>query len=450
MDNSNRTFLQLQQKQEQTLSPQQIQSIAVLQMNTQELLHHIDEIVMENPLLERTNNESAQMELQHLLYDSARHTATRYAEAEDRAQPYYGGYMDPNMESLSAFLSDQLSRRALSDVLLRGCICLTALLDEDGYLSQEDWESFCEMFPPAAASAALKEIQKLEPAGVGARSLSECLCLQLRRNEPEEKLALSIARNHLNALSLHHYHAIARALGVSEAAVERAAGIISALEPRPGQEFSGSETTIYIQPDVYILQIDGKLQVLLNDASLPRLSLDSYYTNLLSTTKDEEIRSYLRQKQQQAKELMSNIERRGRTLRLCSEAILRAQSDFFAGLTQELVPMTAQKLALELGVHPSTVSRTIRGKYLQCAQGTYPLCYFCNTPLPNGNTSRQAVCQRIARLIAQEDAMHPLSDPAIQKKLAESGIHVSRRAVTKYRTGLKIPSVPQRRKKAGK
>lgn len=446
MDNSNRTFFQLQQRQEQTLSPQQIQSIAVLQMNTQELLHHIDEVLLENPLLESESNETAQEELQHLLQDTGWGAVPRHVASTESVQPYYGGRTDPDIDGLPSFLTDQLSRQHLSNALLRCCVCLVALLDDNGYLSPEEWDSFREMFPNETALSALREVQKLEPAGVGARTLSECLCLQLKRKYPEENIAFLIAQSHLNALASQHYRAIARSLQVPEAAVRHAAKIIAALDPHPGQEFASAEMVAYVRPDVYIMQVDGTLQVLLNDANLPRLSLDSYYTNLLQTTEDEEARSYLRQKQQQAKQLISNIERRSKTLRRCSEVILRLQSDFFAGFTQELVPVTAQHLASELGMHPSTISRTIQGKYLQCAQGTYPLRYFFNTSLPDGRTSRQAVCRRILDIIAQEDAAHPLSDPSIQKKLAESNIHVSRRAVTKYRAELKIPPMSRRRK----
>ncbi len=429
--------LHLQQRQEQKLHTQQIQSVAVLQMNTQQLLAHIEEVAAENPVLEREIDPHVQSEL---------HGFLQSAGWENNA-PYYGGRVDPAIDGLPAFLTDQLSRRHLSADLLRCCIGLVALLDEDGYLAQEDIDSLQDLFPAETLLAALAAVQSLEPTGVGARDLPECLTLQLQRYAQGDKLALLLVQQYLPQLAKQQYRLIARELRVPESAVIRAAQTIAALEPHPGREFAPAEQVAYIRPDLFILPVDGTLQVILNDGDIPRLSVSDYYARLLRTTDDEEAKTYLRQKKQQAVWLIQSVERRGSTLRRCGELILERQRDFFSGSTKELSPMNGLDLSHALHLHSSTISRALQGKYLQCPQGIYPLRYFCSGALSDEGLSRQAVKVRLMHLIQQEDPLHPLSDPKLCAMLAEEGVSLSRRTVTKYREALNIPVVSIRRKK---
>ena len=436
--------LQLQQRQEQKLHAQQIQSVAILQMNTQQLLDHIAEVATENPVLEQEVDPDARAETRRLLQSAGWRSPTRDDGSIDS---YFGGHVDPALDGLAAFLTDQLSRLHLSAALLRCCIALVALLDEDGYLSQEDVDSLQALFPAEILQSALSSVQSLEPAGVGARDLPECLCLQLKRHHKTDKLALLLAQSYLPSLAKQQYRAIARELRIPEAAVVRAAEKIRTLEPHPGREFSVDEQTVYIRPDLFILPVDGKLQVILNDGDIPRLSVSDYYVRLLRTTDDEKTKTYLRQKKQQATWLIQSVARRGDTLRRCGEFILSRQRDFFSGSTKELSPLSGLELSRALHVHPSTVSRTLQGKYLQCSQGIYPLQYFCSNSLSGEALSRQAVEHRLLELIAKEDKTHPLSDPELQELLLQSGVEISRRAVTKYRTELRIPNRTERKKR---
>ena len=434
---SQNNHLQLQQRQEQKLHAQQIQSVAVLQMNTQQLLAHIEEVATENPVLEREVDTRAQAEMRSLLQSAG----------GENSEPYYGGRVDPAIDGFSAFLTDQLSRRRLSADLLRCCIGLVALLDNDGYLMQEDIDSLQDLFSAEMLHDALTTLQSLEPAGVGARNLSECLSLQLRRSAKDDPLSLLLVQSYLPRLAKQQYRLIARELRIPEAAVIRAAKTIAALEPHPGREFAPVEQVAYIRPDLFILPVDGKLQVILNDGDVPRLSVSDYYAKLLRTTDDEEAKTYLRQKKQQATWLIQGVERRGNTLRRCGELILERQRDFFSGHTKELSPMSGLELSQALRLHPSTVSRALQGKYLQCPQGIYPLRYFCSGALPDELLSRQAVAQRLLALVAKEDKSHPLSDPELQRLLSQNGVGISRRAVTKYRTALGVPNRTERKKR---
>ena len=185
--------------------------------------------------------------------------------------------------------------------------------------------------------------------------------------------------------------------------------------------------------------------MVLNDYYLPRVSINDYYLRLLKESGEKETRDYLRQKLQQAKWLLDNMERRGSTLRRCAEAALEAQRPFFTGETAALTPMTLSALAEKLALHPSTVSRAVRGKYLQCRRGTYPLRYFFSRPV-SGGISRQAAKQTLLALVKAEDPCHPLSDQALCGLLEGRGIYIARRTVAKYRLELGIRSSAARRK----
>ena len=257
---------------------------------------------------------------------------------------------------------------------------------------------------------------------------------------------MDIAARFLPELGKKHYGPICRELGLTVEEVQAAEKVIASLDPHPGRAFQPAEPTVYVRPDVFIVELDGDLKVVLNEYYLPRISVSDYYTRLLRESDEKETREYLRQKMQQAKWLLNSLERRGGTLRRCADAILDAQRSFFSGRTTALAPMSLSTLADTLGLHPSTISRAVRGKYLQCRQGTYPLRYFFSRAVTEQGPSRQAVKQKLLTLLGSEDPCHPLSDQRLCQLLAESGMEVARRTVAKYRIELGIPSSAVRRK----
>ena len=185
--------------------------------------------------------------------------------------------------------------------------------------------------------------------------------------------------------------------------------------------------------------------MILNDYYLPRVSISQYYVRLLKESDEPETRTYLQQKMQQAKWLLNSLERRGSTLRQCAEAILESQYAFFSGQSTELAPMTMVTLAEQLQLHPSTISRATREKYLQCRQGTYPLRYFFSRALGEQGPSQQTVKLRLLELIRQEDRKRPFSDQKLAELLEEQGIHIARRTVAKYRMELRLGSAAARK-----
>lgn len=441
--------LKAELRQQLKLSPQLLQSMEILQMNSQELLEYLGRLTEENPLLEQEESASLRDAYEDLRrraswIDGGVYGAT-FAHAENA--PPERGAADRDLESLAAFLRDQLERRRLPKPLLALTTYIAELVDEDGYLDAADLDGLRELkIPDALIRQALETVQSLDPAGVGARDLSECLLLQLARRENVPQAVTDIAARFLPELGKRRYGVISRELGLSVAEVQAAEQVIASLDPHPGRAFQPAEPPVYIRPDVFIVELDGALTVVLNEYYLPRISISPYYTRLLKESDERETREYLRQKMQQAKWLLTSLDRRGGTLRRCAEAILEAQRPFFAGETRELAPMSLLTLSEALDLHPSTISRAARDKYLQCRQGTYPLRYFFSRAVGEEGCSQQAVKQRLLALVRQEDPRRPLSDQRICELLAEDGVHVARRTVAKYRMELRLPSSSARRR----
>ena len=444
--------LKTELRQELKLTPQLLQSMKVLQMNSQELLEYVGRLSEENPLLEQEDSPALRSAYEELRQKASWIDAGVHGgEILDYAvemRRHFHRHPEPTSREFETirFLCDQLDRKRLPKPLLALTKYLAEMVDEDGYLLAEDLESLEELhLPRGLVDQAVETIQSLDPPGVGARDLAECLVLQLARQNAAPYI-MDIAARFLPELGRKHYGPISRELGLTTEQIQEAEKRIASLEPHPGQAFQAAEPTVYVRPDVFIAELDGKLQVILNDYYLPRVTISDYYARLLKESDEKDTRAYLQEKMQQAKWLLGSLERRGNTLRQCAEAILQAQYPFFAGQSRELAPMKITSLAQQLGVHPSTVSRTARGKYLQCRQGTYPLRYFFSRAVGIQGPSQQAVKQHLLELVRQEDPRHPLSDQKLVQLLSADGIQVARRTVTKYRLELGIGSSTARRR----
>ena len=440
--------LKTELRQELKLTPQLLQSMEILQMNSQELLEYLGRLSEENPTLELSDNTDLRASYEALRQkaswlDAGTFGSTFTHEEGSAMEP---GATDRELDSLSAFLCDQLDRKRLPKPLLALTRYLAELVDEDGYLAQEDLDGLTQLkIPQPLIEQALDTVQSLDPAGVGARSLSECLVLQLSRRKDNVPYAMDIAARFLTELSRGHYGPITRALGATVPEIQAAEKAISALDPHPGRAFQPAEPTVYVRPDVFIVELDGTLQVVLNEYYLPRISVNGYYQELARASDDPEARTYLKEKLRQTKWLLESLERRGGTLRRCAQAVLDTQRPFFEGKVTELAPMSLSSLAAALELHPSTVSRAMRDKYLQCHQGTYPLRYFFSRAVGQQGMSRQAVKQRLLLHIRDENPAAPLSDQTLCDLLSGEGIPIARRTVAKYRMELGIGSSTARR-----
>jgi RNA polymerase sigma-54 factor len=352
--------------------------------------------------------------------------------------------------TLGDHLRSQLSVSVLSDDIRDAAETIIGNLDEDGYLTAP-LEEIAAMgnHTQEQIEAALKAVQSLDPAGVGARDLRECLLLQLESRNAKGGVAWQIVANHLRLVETRQLRELAKVLGRPAEHIEIAVRAIKRLNPRPGLRYSGPGARV-VEPDVYITKDGDNWIIQMNDEEIPQLRLNSQYRKMLDrdqgATKD--VRDYVRERYTSAIQLMKNIEQRKQTILKVCESIVRRQSEFLAQGLDSLKPMMIKEVAEEVGVHPSTVSRAVAGKYVHTPQGVFELRYFFSEAVqgPSGSgTPLLLLKRRVKKMIEEEDSAHPLTDEQITAMLQASGIQVTRRTVAKYREDMKIPSTHQRR-----
>ena len=291
----------------------------------------------------------------------------------------------------------------------------------------------------------IARLQTLEPAGVGAADLSQCLYLQLQRIG-DDGPATQIVLHHLEALARNRYHQIAQTLHISQEEVRRAQQRIRQLDPRPGRQFSPPEPAPMVYPDVFVVEQEGEFVCDDHRRPAPMLHLNRYYQDLYRQTDDPEVKKYLAEKLVQAENVLFALRQRESTMLRCARFVTAGQQAFFRDGPRALRPMYMTEAAQALDVHLSTVSRAVKDKYLQCRQGVFPLSYFFSAPAPDGSdVSRRAVLLQLRELIGGEDKAHPLSDEKLRCLLEQKGCVLSRRTVAKYREELGIPGTAGRR-----
>lgn len=427
------------------LSPALLQSMRILQMNTQELSDYLNDLAMENPAME---------------YDEGPGSGPSWEEFSSRIpwladSPSAGWEGEPpadvgtvadRSDSLEVFLRDQLTRLHLEPPLLALCQYLADSLDPKGRLEQSDLDGLARAgVPETLLTQAVETLQALDPPGIAARSLEECLVLQLRRMPGDQQLAIRLC-GHLEELAQGtvKLKALADRLGADPEQLRQAVEVIRTLNPNPVGDMTPEEPIRYIRPDAWVAEVDGQLQVFVNQWDLPRFAVSRDYLAMAKTGREDEAADYLREKIQQAQWVLQCVRRRQATLEACLTALVKAQENFFLGRWEAPGPLLRRELAEQLEVHPSTVTRTLGHKYIQCRQGLFPTAYFFSRKT-GGDQSEQALKARIARMIREEDPAHPLSDQTITQRLAEEGISLARRTVAKYRQALGIPSSQRRR-----
>jgi RNA polymerase sigma-54 factor len=285
-------------------------------------------------------------------------------------------------------------------------------------------------------------IQDFNPTGVGSRDLRECLLLQLDRLGKSDSPAAAIVRDHLEALAAHRFQDVARALKISPEEAQKAGEFIATLDPKPGRAYS-TDTPAYVLPEVVVQKVDGHYLVILNDDNLPHVRISNHYRHLMedpSTPPD--VRNYITDRVKSGVFMIKSIQQRQQTLFRIATEIVKTQTEFLDhGLTR-MKPLTMAQIASVVGVHETTVSRAVSGKYMQTPTGVFELKYFFAPGFKTENgedISNKTVQDMLARLIADEDPNHPLSDQDIVVQLQSRGIRVARRTVAKYRLVMRIP-----------
>ena len=474
-----------------------MQMVSVLALNKLELKDMINTELVENPVLEEIDESTETLdERTGKEGDLERGVEAVAAEGERTEKDpfdeidfgsYFQDYLDPGFKSPSNYeefdtpsfehflsqpttLTDhlewQLGALTLSEELHQAAEFIIGNLNEDGYLMASDEElatlmaeEFGRAEDPAPLTAQIAQaravIAQLDPAGVGARDLRECLLLQLSTEEredmtPEEVLltAKNIVEHHLPLLQRKDMRELTRICRKPAEVVTESVELIRSLDPRPGQRYSVSSTRL-IEPDVAFVKRGDEWVVVMNEEDLPALRLNQGYRKMMREKGTErDVREYVKERYKSAIQLLRNIEQRKNTIVRTCECIVRRQADFLERGVEGLRPMMIKEVAEEIGVHPSTVSRAVANKYVHTPQGVYELRFFFSE---GGNGSEGAdlplvlLKRRVKKLIEEEDPKKPLTDDALAEELQKQGIKVTRRTVAKYREDMQIPSTHQRR-----
>lgn len=457
------------------LAPQIIQSIEILQLPTLELQQRIEQELQENPVLEQNEPALETVEPEEDTAPKDERTSNesefdKMQELEDRIGEYSSQAparpvrteRDPKLEamqntaartiSLQEFLGGQLSIIEIDPVSRVVAENIIYNLDDNGYL-QYTLEEIVESMPPGTtvteAERVLSIVQSLDPPGVGARDLKECLMLQLARGNGKYDLERILVGFHLEDMQMNRYPKIVKETGRTLQEVRDAADMICRLSPRPGAMFS-SERPHYVLPDVEIQEMaEGQYEVMMCDDYLPRLRISRQYLDLLrSKTSTEEEKEYVKKKVQSARWLIDAVQQRRNTLRRIMVEIVKTQSEFFEKGIRFLKPLKMGAVAEAAGVHVSTVSRAISDKYAQTPRGLFDIkFFFAGSAQANDDgsgSSRESVQELVREVVDAEDKHSPLSDGGIVRTLKGRGIDVSRRTVTKYRQSMNIPPSRQR------
>ncbi len=355
--------------------------------------------------------------------------------------------------TLSDHLQSQLSVMLLPDSVRQAANSIIGNLEESGYLTTPLEEiAMAEGLHLDTMRASLKAVQSLDPTGVGARSLRECLLLQLEARGCRDGVAWKIIHDHLKLLETRHLSQLGKLMNRPAEHIQIAVNVIRHLDPAPGLRFSSGGAR-QVEPDVYISKDGEDYVITLNDDDIPQLRLNGEYKRMVDREQEpnKDVRNYVKERYASALQLIKNIEQRKQTILRVCHSIVRRQGDFLEFGIDHLKPMMIKEVAEEIGVHPSTVSRAVASKYSHTPQGVFELRYFFSEAVqgPSGSaTPLLIVKRRVKKMIEDEDSAHPLTDEQITARLQAEGIQVTRRTVAKYREDMKIPSTHQRRLRA--
>lgn len=465
--------LNIEQTQKLIMTPELRQAITILQLSSLELENYIEQQLQENPLLEVKDDEaeSPAEPVAETKKDDVETGEERYdiewreyfSDSSDLGIPHDKRFREEkeehNFESyvsqpstLLDHLSFQLHLSDLNERELDIGEYIIGNIDENGYL-QVSVEEIAEhlQVSPAEVTSVLKLVQTFDPPGVGARDLRECLLLQTRQMDGRDELVEKIISRHLEDVAKGKYVQLAQLLGVPVQEIQRAADFLKTLDPKPGRNFTSPGDNRYVVPDVVLQKVNGDYVILVNDTSVPRLTINSAYRAVLGdgNKHDTKTKRYVESKLNAAAWLIRSIEQRRLTLYKVASCLVELQRDFLDHGIKYLKPLNLKKVAEMVGLHESTVSRATSNKYIQTPQGVFEMKFFFSSGLGNaagGMVSAQSIKKMLQELVESEDPAKPLNDQRIAEFFAEQGIKISRRTVAKYRDELGIPPVRKRKR----
>lgn len=435
----------IQQTQKLALTPQMEQSLSVLQMGSEELNQCIEEEVLSNPMLDYAK-EPEKKEVRRSQGEGIGYYSRKKTEDTDY-QSYLNAIADEKSEDteLAEYLRMQLYTKKISPRRQKIGEYLIECLEESGYLKM-DMDELAKGIglSKEELEREIRFMQTLEPCGVFARDLRECLLLQVQGEEQMQRQARLLIEKYLDEIAQNKIPQISKQTGLTTAEITKTIQYIKEeLEPVPGRGYGCANRNEYIYPDITVKEDEKGYRIILNKEKVHTLELNREYLPMLGQVHSSEENKYLKEQYQKAKILIQNIGKREETLAAVAEAIVDWQRDFFDKGKAFLKPMNLLDIAQELDVHESTVSRAVRDKYLECRWGIFELKYFFSNKTSDGNNCNVLTC--IQEIIRSENKQKPLSDAKIAEQLEKEGIRISRRTVTKYREQMQIPNTQMRK-----
>src|SRR5881296_2144799 len=457
---------------QQVLSPQLQQSLLILQTPLLELRNLVQQEMETNPVLEELPEEPGvdeRNEVEPSADDNFKNEFEKLASLDEEWRDYMAqsaSYRDskeaqdkrqfvfdsiPVQETLQQNLIGQLNQSLLSASDRKAAELIIGNIDDNGFLQSTPEEMALNSgIPKEDFEKMLVLIQSFYPSGVGARDLRECLLIQLARGGKERSLEYKIVSEHMEDLGKRRFPEIARRMGISVEDVQKAADNIARLNPRPGQVFAAAPQN-YVLPDVMVEKVDGEYQISLNSEQIPHLRISNLYKDIIASgdAQSSDVKDYIRDKIRSGKFLIRSIHQRQQTIMNIAQQIVSRQRDFLEHGPSHLKPMTMAEVAEAVGVHETTVSRAVSGKYMATPQGVFEMKYFFTSgyeTTTGESLSNISVKEAILDLVKHENGSAPLSDHEIVEVLAERGIPIARRTVAKYRDELNILPSHMRRK----
>ncbi|HDK7166936.1 TPA: RNA polymerase factor sigma-54 [Clostridium botulinum] len=443
--------LSLTQEQKLIMTQQMQLSIKLLQMSTYELQQYVEKEVQENPVLDSQNIHKEDKDIEDINYKKL----IKHLEGNGNE---YGSYSNYNKEetspfnfisnekSLKEYLQEQIIELNENKYIKSICIYIIENIDDKGYLSVNDEEISEELKVPLdSIKKAIDIVQSLEPDGIGARNLKECLKIQLKKKSINNSKICEIIDNYLPLVAENRYNVISKKLGISIKKAQEYGDVIKTLQPKPSRGFYTGDEVKYIVPDAYIKKIDNEYYIIMNEELLPKLTVNNLYKEIVLNDTDENAVEFVKEKLNSAIFLIKSIENRKSTIYRVLEKILEIQKDYFDFGIEFLKPMTLREIADSLGMHESTISRAIRDKYINTNRGTILIKDLFTTGITANNSTGEDISvefikKEIKELIDREDKKKPISDQIICNILNNKGMQISRRTVAKYREELGIQS----------
>jgi RNA polymerase sigma-54 factor len=486
--------LQAKLQQKLILTPSLQQAIKLLPMSTLELADMLQQEITENPLLEeeleRERADAAAEASEAATQETAGPEPAAEAQSVDEPakneveaektddslneidyESFFSDYLDEGYRPRTAYevpelppIENTLSTTASLADHLEWQLRMTSTpeksreigeaiignIDEHGYL-QATVEELRDMgaYSVEEVEAALAVVHLFDPVGVGARDLKECLLLQLERLDLGDTPINEMVSEHLDHLQNHRFNEIAKAMKLPLDEVIHHCEIIRELDPQPGSKFT-NERSHYVTPDVYVVKVDGKYEIVLNEDRLPQLRISSVYRRMLENKSDDnqETREYVKDKLRSALWLIKSVDQRQKTIYKVANSIVRQQQEFLDNGLEHLRPLVLRDVAIDIGMHESTVSRVVSNKYIHTPQGVCAMKYFFHSGIPSvggDHVSSVTIKRRIKNIVAEENPKKPLSDSKIVKILEDEGLVLARRTIAKYREELRIPPSNQRK-----